>query len=49
MKSHDYFTLRRLLLLLITSFSDLCRFQLSYFTLMPHCRALPVECVAVLV
>ncbi len=44
------FTLRRLLLLLVTSFSDLVGFSLSYFH--PSCPAagrLAVECVAVLV
>ncbi len=36
------FTLRRLLLLLITLFFlTFVGFSLSYFTLMPHCRALP--------
>ncbi len=44
------FTLRRLLLLLVTSFSDLCRLQPELFH--PSCPAagrLAVECVAVLV
>ena len=35
-ENHDYFTLRRLLLLLVTSFSDLCRFQPEL--LHPHAR-----------